>query len=475
MEIKLFSYISVSLVLKESLEYSQKKVLTELINQAKGTAFGLDHDFKSIKNVIDFKNKVPIGNYTSHAEYWGDFNNTYKSTWPGDIILLAKTSGTNGGAKHIPIMKPFMQSNQKSFVTYMKLLHNCGLISIKDLLFRKAFFIGSQAENMTHLGYTSENMSAFALSKSPKWIKNRIVPNIDDLNGYKYQDILNYICEHSSKWKIYGISGFPSWMTQVISKLKKHHNINTIHELWPHLKFYMYSGLSIQPYIDELKLSLGDIPILETFVSTEGFFGYQLPNETGMRLNLNAGIYYEFYDLETKQFDENPIIKKRYELVVSTNNGLWRYATGDCIKFISNTNFLFDGRISDIINVIGELIVSEQIRSMVQELKSHLKSPIKFISILPIKNNNTCKQYWFVATDCKTDLGPDVLDHIICKYNITYESYRVNNKGMDRAELIQCNEQVFLDYLSSKNKLNAQSKIPLVLPLNDAFFIQHIS
>jgi len=460
--------------LNKSLEYSQNKVLAELINKAQGTPFGIQYDFASIKHAADYKAKVPIGNYASHAEFWGDFKSTYKSTWPGEIVLLAKTSGTNGGVKHIPIMKQFMQSNKNGFIKYMKLLYKCGLISLGDILFRKAFFIGSQLENNYHHGYMSENMSAYALSTSPKWIKKRIVPNIDKLKEYKYQDVLDHICTQSSYWKIYGISGFPSWVSQVINRLKKHHNINTIHELWPDVKFYMYSGLSIQPYEIELKKALGNIPILETFVSTEGFFGYQLPNENGMRLNLNSGIYYEFYDIENNLYDDIPIINKRYELIVSTNNGLWRYATGDCIKFISESNFLFDGRVSDTINVMGELIVAEQIQSIINELKSHLNSPIKFITILPVKNNSS-KQYWFVATDTKTDLDHNLLDGIISKYNITYNSYRKDNKGMDMAELIQCDEQLFFDYLASKNKLNAQSKIPLVLPINDEFFIQHIA
>lgn len=53
-----------------------------------------------------------------------------------------------------------------------------------------------------------------------------------------------------------------------------------------------------------------------------------------------------------------------------------------CIKFISDSNFLFDGRVSDTINVMGELIVAEQIQSIINELKPHLNSPIKFITIL---------------------------------------------------------------------------------------------
>src|SRR5690606_41988059 len=43
--------------------HSQEQVFQSLINTAKNTAFGKDHDFDQIKNYEDFKKRDPIRDY----------------------------------------------------------------------------------------------------------------------------------------------------------------------------------------------------------------------------------------------------------------------------------------------------------------------------------------------------------------------------------------------------------------------------
>jgi hypothetical protein len=83
----------------------QNRVLRELIELAKETKFGKDHQFSEIKNYDDFKKLIPIRDYEQLKEPYinlmvkGDEN----ILWPGKPLYFSKTSGTTSGVKYIPI------------------------------------------------------------------------------------------------------------------------------------------------------------------------------------------------------------------------------------------------------------------------------------------------------------------------------------------------------------------------------------
>ena len=82
---------------------TQTKVFNQLIQQAKYTAFGRDHDFSSIYSYDDFKKKVPMRDYEALRPYVERVINGEKDVlWNGKPIYFAKTSGTTSGSKYIP-------------------------------------------------------------------------------------------------------------------------------------------------------------------------------------------------------------------------------------------------------------------------------------------------------------------------------------------------------------------------------------
>lgn len=453
----------------------QEKTLIQLLRKGANSDFGKTYQLSKIKSISDFQQMVPIGDYQSHKQFWGDFKHSYQSTWPGKIVLLGKTSGTDkNGSKHIPIMQAFMKSNRNSFIKYMNVLRKNGLITFQDILFKKTFFIGSQSDYQLTAGLVADNMSFYALNTAPSYIKNRIVPHLSETNNLNLKELLNYISEHAKTWEIYGISGFPNWIMQVSESIKKVYG-QDLKSIWPNSKFYMYSGMDITPYLTGLRNTLGDIPFLETFVATEGFYGYQFPYEPGMRFNFGSGIFFELLaTTNDESLVNNPIPGTKYQLVVSTNTGLWRYKTGDCITFLNENHFKFSGRLRDTINVMGELVTSEQIQLIVKQLSVEIKSDINFITILPYKVDTMCRHYWFICTNKTIEISHSKLDEIIASNNITYKDYRLNNSGMLCAQLVPINESIFMQYLANKNKLHAQSKIPLVLPVNEPYFMNLI-
>jgi len=94
---------------------AQQKTFETLITAAKNTCFGVDHDFKNIKNHADFVSKVPIRDYEALRIYVDRVvAGEADILWPGKPLYFAKTSGTTSGAKYIPLTKESMPTHVKA-------------------------------------------------------------------------------------------------------------------------------------------------------------------------------------------------------------------------------------------------------------------------------------------------------------------------------------------------------------------------
>ncbi len=111
------------LKLKDSLTFNisraakwQETTLKKLIFRAKNTEFGLNHGFDDIlitSNISEeFKNKVPISEYSDMHPYWlRAYKGEKDVTWPGTIKHFALSSGTSeGSSKYIPISSVQLKS-----------------------------------------------------------------------------------------------------------------------------------------------------------------------------------------------------------------------------------------------------------------------------------------------------------------------------------------------------------------------------
>ena len=94
---------------------TQNKVFTELIRDAKSTAFGIDHGFTRINSYEDFKQSVPVRDYEALKPYIDRVvKGEQNILWKGKPIYFAKTSGTTSGSKYIPITKESIPSHVKA-------------------------------------------------------------------------------------------------------------------------------------------------------------------------------------------------------------------------------------------------------------------------------------------------------------------------------------------------------------------------
>lgn len=96
-------------------------LLMKIVNDNKDTEYGQKYDFASIKSIEDYQNKVPITDYDSYAGY------IYRMTEKGEknlltsyeIIHYAKSSGTMGNPKRIPVTSLNQETNMKYHYAYL--------------------------------------------------------------------------------------------------------------------------------------------------------------------------------------------------------------------------------------------------------------------------------------------------------------------------------------------------------------------
>ena len=145
----------------------------------------------------------------------------------------------------------------------------------------------------------------------------------------------------ASDWDIEFVVGVPGWVQLCMEKVIERYDLESIHEIWANLAFYVHGGVALEPYKKGFKKLLGKpITYIETYLASEGFLAYQKRQDAkGMRLAINNNIFFEFVPFDYKNFDsegnmvDNPEVlmihevelNKNYALLISTNAGTWRY------------------------------------------------------------------------------------------------------------------------------------------------------
>ena len=70
-------------------EAIQDKVLCRLVEKAKGTEWGVKHDYRTIKNYQDFQQRIPVQTYEEIKEYVDRMRHGEKNIlWPGEVVCI---------------------------------------------------------------------------------------------------------------------------------------------------------------------------------------------------------------------------------------------------------------------------------------------------------------------------------------------------------------------------------------------------
>ncbi|NQY06079.1 MAG: GH3 auxin-responsive promoter family protein [Flavobacteriaceae bacterium] len=452
---------------------TQEKVFLQLIKNAKNTSFGKDHDFKGIRSVSDFQNRVPIRDYEALRTYVDRVVAGEESVlWPGKPLYFAKTSGTTSGVKYIPISKESMPTHitaaRNAILCYIAETGNTKFVDGKMI-----FLQGSptlQEINGVNLG----RLSGIVAHYVPKYLQKNRMPSYETNCIEDWETKVNQIVEETINEDMAIISGIPSWVQMYFEKLQKKTN-KPIGEIFKNFDLFIYGGVNYEPYRNKFENLIGRrVDSIELYPASEGFFAFQDKQDAkGMLLQLNSGIFYEFVKSD-EFFDENPArytlkdveLGVNYVIIISTTAGLWSYNIGDTIQFTSLRPYrvIVSGRIKHFISAFGEHVIGKEVEQALKEALEGTDVNITEFTVAPQISPEVGLPYheWFIEFEEEpediTALAKKI-DQSMQDQNSYYFDL-IDGKVLKPLVITTVSKNGFQEYMKSIGKLGGQNKLP---------------
>jgi hypothetical protein len=453
----------------------QQKTFSQLIDQAKSTAFGADHNFANIKTYDDFKKHVPIRDYEELSTYIKRVTNGEENVlWPGKPLYLTKTSGTTSGVKYIPISKESMPGHinaaRNALLSY---IHETGKA---DFLNGKLIFLQGSPVLTEKAGIPTGRLSGIVAHHVPTYLQKNRLPSYNVNCIEDWEEKVDAIVKETINEDMRLISGIPPWCQMYFDRLSAISGGKKIRDIFPNFKLFVYGGVNFEPYRSRMQETIGfAIDSIETYPASEGFIAFQdSQKEKGLLLLVNSGIFYEFIPTD-EYFNENPTrislqdieLDKNYALILNTNAGLWGYSLGDTVKFISKDPYkiLVTGRIKHYISAFGEHVIGEEVEHALMSVANQEGVDVVEFTVAPQVNPPAGQlpyHEWFIEFGAQPkDLKSFALkvDKMLQAKNIYYFDL-IDGNILQPLIIQSLKKDTFINYMRSQGKLGGQNKVP---------------
>ena len=475
---------------RKNYENQQAKVLKKLLAKAQNTAFGEHYNFTKLlqeKNPIEqFQATVSMYDYSSIYKKW--WHRAHKGEpyvcWPGHIKYFALSSGTSEAAsKYIPVTKELLNAFKRGGVKQIIAQSN---YDFPKEHFQKGMLMlgGSTLLDFNGIHYSGD-LSGITAANIPLWFQGYYKPG-KEISKYKdWETKLTEIVKSAKDWDIGIIVGVPAWIQILLERIIDHYKVKTIHDIWPNLRAYAHSGVSIEPYRNSInKLTAFPLIFSDTYLASEGLIAYQeRPNpEQGMRMLLDSGIFFEFVPFNEDNFDSDGNLNKNakaltikdveqgkdYALLMSTCAGAWRYLIGDTIRFtnVELSEIVITGRTKHYLSLCGEHLSVENMSKAIKQTADDLNIEINEFAVAGIPYDTMFAHQWYIGSNKNISENEikEKLDFYLMELNDDYRTERI--AALKDVFIKVLPDSAFIDFMATKGKLGSAHKFPRVLKGN---------
>lgn len=457
---------------------AQKNIFQFLTRQGRETLYGKEHRFQKIFTLKDFKERIPVNHYDDLKPYIKMMMHGRQNIlWNTPVNWFAKSSGTTSDkSKFIPLSEEsFKEMHYKASKDVLTNYYNN--FPDSDLLTGKGLVVGgSHRVNEINENVQLGDLSALLMQNSPFWGQWLRTPELRIALMDEWESKIEQLARNTIHENVTSIAGVPTWTIILIKRILELTGKDTLGEVWPNLELYLHGGVSFSPYRNQLIKLIGKpINYLEMYNASEGFFAAQFqPEDDGMLLFTDHGVFYEFMPLE-EYGKQNPQtiglkdveIGKNYAPVISTNGGLWRYLLGDTISFTALHPFKVKvtGRIKYFINAFGEEVIAENAEAAIAKAAHATNTLISDYTAAPIyfSDSHNGAHEWLIEFETPPeDLYhfAVLLDTALKEVNSDYEAKRYKGIALRMPVVKSVPKGTFQKWLKTKGKLGGQHKIP---------------
>ncbi|MBC8060249.1 MAG: GH3 auxin-responsive promoter family protein [Clostridiaceae bacterium] len=382
----------------ESIGEVQKEKLFKIIKDNSETDYGLKYGFKDIKTVEEFQEKVPFTDYEDYLPYIEEIKKGKKNILTSeDVLLLEKTSGSVSSSKLIPYTDSLKREFQCGIKPWVYNLYT----SIPRVKWGKSYWSVTPIE--TEKEYTEggipigfEEDSEY-FGKIEKLLMNKIfvtpkdIAKESDIESFQFKTMQALLkCKNLTLISIWNPTFFLLLLEyldgnseNLLLSLKKSRREEIFQyikakeytKIWPNLKVIScWMDGNAKVYGERLQEVFNGVIIQSKgLLATEGFVSFSFTKEKGSRLSYNSH-FFEFISLKdgevylAEELKEN----QRYEVVLTTSGGLYRYKIKDVIEvcgFSKETpRIIFTGRRDKVSDLFGEKLNEDFIKNMIEDL-----------------------------------------------------------------------------------------------------------
>ncbi len=466
----------------------QQQTLRYLLEHGQYTAFGKKYGFgqilsESLQLEEDFRKHVPLHNYDSMFRQWwyrcleGEEN----VCWPGKVRYFALSSGTSeSSSKHIPVTKDMIRSTKKVGFRQFYTMTN---FNIPAATFEKGILmLGGTTSLMEKGDFYEGDMSGISAKNMPRFLSNFFYkPGQRISRQPQWEQRIKLIVENAPKWDVGTLCGVPAWAQIVLEEIIRTYKLKSIHDIWPNLAVYIHGGVSFGPYKENFKrLFSKPVTFIETYMASEGSFGFQArPGAEGIKLVLNAGIFFEFIPFTRDNFTEDGDLKEKcttrfidevtegeeYAVLLSTCAGAWRYLIGDVVRFtnVKEHEIVIVGRTKQFLSLCGEHISIDNLNKAVDAVSKQLGVQVKEFTVTGFAYEGLFAHKWYIGCDDPVDAqrALQIVDETLCQVNDDYAVERTS--ALKEVFLEVLPSHVFMDYMHHIGKFGAMNKFPRVM------------
>ena len=425
---------SLEVMTQDPMKYNTE-LLMKILEDNKDTEYGLKYDFANIKSIEDYQAKVPVTDYDSYADY------IYRMTENGeknlitayDIIHYAKSSGTMGNPKRIPVSSLHHAINIKYDYEYLFSLFaekegidwiqypflNLTELSISILPSGDTYgsisgkimtgfgdqlsdFITSPIEALIpsiktdtryvharfglvnpDIRYTVTSFVSLFL-ESLRYLKNNWELLVDDIEKGTIDESVR-MPDEVRESLLGKIEPMPERAAELRKIFEEGFDEPVVPKIWPNMLLLIGCGSGgFAHYVEKIKEFTGpDIDFaLIGLTASEGLFSLFVELDNPDAILIPDSMFYEFLPVDADE-DYSKIVTldklevgKDYEVITTNLSGFYRYRMKDivrCVGMYNNTpmvEFLY--RLDQCLCLMGEKVNEENLRAAAYQTEEEL-------------------------------------------------------------------------------------------------------
>lgn len=430
-----------------NVRQQQEELLRSTLHENADSRYGREHRFAAIKSLEDFQRNVPVCDYEGLRpeieEIWNGGQGVLTSE---PVLMLEPTGGSSGGSRLIPYTATLRRQFQRAIAAWMYDV----LAGFPGCRKGRAYWSISPAAQRpeqtpggVRIGFESDTEY---LSGWQRWAMKRLlvipasITQIRNIEDFQYATLAGLLAAQDlaliSVWSPTFLttlfSRLPDWVERIVEDIEAGQlhfpqghaeqsftefpiersrsrsrllrsrlqrwgpSADFLREIWPKLSLVSaWSDASASMFLPELNSWLPNIPFQpKGLLATEGVTSFPLKSCHGSALAIRSHVF-EFQPVETAADPTRPAKWAwelepggRYQVLLTTGGGLYRYATGDEIEvtgFIRQCPSLkFIGRAGVKSDLVGEKLHEQHVRDAISRSCESLALDPAFAMLIPV-------------------------------------------------------------------------------------------